>query len=151
MPYTFIDFVSQSDLHYMDGRDDTIVISIRNPNTEPARVAAAFKDKLFLAFDNISRPEPGRVRFSEEMAAEILAFVAKYDGVASRIIVNCMAGETRSAGVAYFLSEKYAVPLTRESEFVSDYVWFLLDHVDSMAQELQQNVVPAAAPALSHA
>lgn len=143
MAYTSIDFVSQSELHYMDGSDDTIVISIRNPHTDPARVAPAFKDKLFLAFDNTDYPSPGLVRFSEAMAEEILAFVTKYEGVASRIVVNCMAGETRSAGVACYLSEKYGVPLTRDTGFRSEYVWFLLDHVDSMAQELQNTKQPA--------
>lgn len=133
--FTSIDFVSQSELHYMDGSDDTVVISIRTPNTDPARVAPAFKDKLFLAFDGNDFESRGMVRFSEPMAEEILAFVGKYEGVARKILVNCMAGETRSAGVACYFADKYNLELSRDTSFRSEYVYFLLDHVDSMAQE----------------
>lgn len=132
MPYQETDFVSQSEMHYMTaGRDDTIVISIRNSgkDSEPARVAPGFKDVLYLAFDNNQHLNHYEIRFSLKHAEEILDFVEKYEGQATRILVNCLAGETRSAAVAYYLSKMFSAPLPadRSLEHMSEWVLHVLE------------------------
>jgi predicted protein tyrosine phosphatase len=139
MPYQEIDFISQSEMHYIrSGREDTIVISIRNSgrDSEPARVAPGFKDVLYMAFDNNRHLNHHEVRFSLKAAEEILDFVAKYEGKATRILVNCLAGETRSAAVAYYLSGKYKVALSehRSLKFMSEWVRHVLEVTDERRQ-----------------
>jgi predicted protein tyrosine phosphatase len=136
MPYTEIDFVSASDISYMDGRADTVVISIRNPKSEPARIRDGFRDVLHLEFDNVERPAPGCVLFMEAHATEILAFVEKHEGAASRILVNCGAGESRSAAVAFYLSMKYDYDLEekRDLGFMLHWVVHILDCTDERRQ-----------------
>lgn len=135
MPYQEIDFISQSEMHYIrEGRNDTIVISIRSSgkDSEPARVAPGFKDVLYMAFDGNRHLNHHEIRFSQKHAEEILDFVAKYEGQATRILVNCLAGQTRSAGVAFYLSEKYSVPLPgdRTLKGMSDWVHHVLESTD---------------------
>jgi predicted protein tyrosine phosphatase len=139
MPFQEIDFISQSEMHYIHkGRDDTIVISIRNSgrDSEPARVAAGFKDVLYMAFDNNRHLSHHEVRFSLKHAEEILDYVAKYEGQATRILVNCLAGESRSAAVASYLSEKYGVPLAadRSLDHRSEWVHHVLEVTDERRQ-----------------
>lgn len=139
MAYQEIDFISQSEMHYIrEGRDDTIVISIRNSgkDSEPARVAPGFKDVLFLAFDGNTHLNHYEIRFSQKHAEQILDFVAKHEGQASHILVNCLAGETRSAGVACFLSDKYSVALAdgRSLKAMSEWVYHVLEVTDERRQ-----------------
>jgi len=130
MPYQEIDFVSQSEMHHLEGRADTIVISIRNPQMPPARVAQEFRDTLFLEFDNVEHLSRHAQRFTRAQAKEILDFVAKHDGQATRIVVNCLMGETRSAAVARFLADKYGVSLAKPTDKSSPWVYKVLEHSD---------------------
>lgn len=150
MPYQEIDFISQSEMHYIrEGRDDTIVISIRNSgkDSEPARVAPGFKDVLFMAFDGNRHLSHHEIRFSLKHAEEILDFVAKHEGTATRILVNCLAGETRSAGVAFYLSQKYGVALSedRSLEFMSDWVVHVLESTEDRRERFPAKAVTSQA------
>lgn len=111
MPYNRIEYMGASAVAHEEGRLDTIVISIRGSRSEPARIQPGFRDVLYLEFDNVESLSSRYLRFSRAQAEEILAFVAKHEAEASRILINCMAGESRSAAVACYLSEAYQVPL----------------------------------------
>ena len=130
MPYTEISFMSYQAVQHEDGRDDTIVISITNPKFLIAKLKPGFKDALFLEFDNTSSLFQHGQRFTLDQADAILSFVAKHEATASRIVVNCMMGESRSAAVAKFLSHKYGVALTQPCDKALDWVSKVLNRVD---------------------
>jgi predicted protein tyrosine phosphatase len=146
MPYSEIDFMGQSDAQYLTGRDDTIVISIRDSHSEPARISKGFKDVLFLEFDNTDVLSHRFIRFSLKPAQNLLDFVAKHEGQATRIVVNCMMGESRSAAVARYLAQKYSVELTKSSEKYSDWVFHVLTRVDERGRlaQARQATVPTS-------
>jgi hypothetical protein len=136
MPYKEIEYLSASDIGYKDGRLDTIVISIRNSHTEPARIKDGFKDVLYLEFDNVEHLSHRGLRFSKSHAEEIFAFVAKHEEAASRILVNCLAGESRSAAVALYLSEKYTLPLAFPDNPLI-WVYHVLERTEELTQRRQ--------------
>jgi len=132
MPYTDIDFMSERDAENLVGRDDTIVISIRSSYAEPAEISKGFKDVLYLAFDSDYRQRAGEVRFSEAHADQVLDFVERYESSTTRIVVNCGAGECRSAAVAHYLSSKYKVELQRSTDYALMFVCYILGTQDRL-------------------
>jgi predicted protein tyrosine phosphatase len=135
MPYNKVEFVSASAVSRIAGRADTIVISIRSSGTTPAHIKSGFKDVLYLEFDNIQFPKEGSIVFSEAHAEQILAFVDKHEASASRILVNCGAGESRSAAVAFYLAQiKYELPLEGELGYMLHRVADVLYWVDEERQ-----------------
>jgi hypothetical protein len=133
MPYQHIDYLSQRAIAGQPGRDDTIVISICSPGTRRAHLEDGFRAVLYLEFDNTEHLSGRLVRFSRAHAEAILAFVEQHEAAASRILVNCMMGESRSAGVACYLSEKYQVPLARPPEHPLRWVIHALNRTAQFA------------------
>ena len=101
--------------------EEHIVISIRNPSSPPANVYQNDKTRtvLHLAFHDIDRmPDEGSAAwyvlggrgnihlFGQEDAHDIAFTVANNDDV-PLVIVNCEAGQSRSAAVAGALAKFY--------------------------------------------
>ena len=93
-----------------------VVISIRDTkklggvsNIKPAsiKIVGNLLDILFLAFDDIEKPERGSTLFTSEQAKQIISFAEKYKEIVSVIICQCVWGRSRSAGVAAALSTIY--------------------------------------------
>ena len=59
------------------------------------------RDVLTLYVDDVVQPTDGAVLFSEEHAAQIIAFIQKNRGV-DTLLVHCYAGQSRSRAVAAF-------------------------------------------------
>jgi predicted protein tyrosine phosphatase len=78
-----------------------VCISILDPRSEPARLSPDFADVLRLYFSDIASPStaPGDVLFDQEHVEAIDSFLARWPNV-DRIVVHCMAGVSRSPGVA---------------------------------------------------
>ena len=53
--------------------------------------------------------------FNEDQAKQIVDFLNKLDNQVDTIYVHCSAGVSRSAGVAFFIAEKYDVPINKQS------------------------------------
>jgi predicted protein tyrosine phosphatase len=78
-----------------------ICISITDPKAPPVQLSPRFADVLHLSFNDIAAPSqtPSDVLFDAEHAHEILTFLRRWPQ-AQRIVVHCMAGMSRSPGVA---------------------------------------------------
>jgi predicted protein tyrosine phosphatase len=82
-----------------------ICISIADPDAEPARLSSRFAAVLRLNFtDIIELGEPSDVLFSQDHARAIREFIGAWPG-ATRIVVHCHAGVSRSPGVALGLCD----------------------------------------------
>lgn len=86
-------------------KEPHIVISIRDPEWEPAKLPAneLRRQTLWLAFHDVQLPTHGMQHMSEEDGLKIVQTVLKHREV-SLVVVNCNAGFSRSPGVAAGLS-----------------------------------------------
>lgn len=97
--------LSREDAERYEPREREICISIADPDAEPARVSSRFAAVLRLHFtDIIEQGEPSDILFSEEHARAIREFVDAWPD-ATRIVVHCQAGVSRSPGVALGLCD----------------------------------------------
>ena len=86
----------------------TIMISVVDPEepTPNIQFENKFVDIFYLKFhDTDSRYSDNYQALSESTALEILVFVKKYVDIIDTIVVHCMAGISRSAGIAAALSD----------------------------------------------
>ena len=89
-----------------------ICISITDPGAPDVALADAFADVLRLEFHDIAAAGTrGEVLFSPEHAQRIREFVGAWPQ-ATRIVVHCTGGASRSPGVALGLCDLHAWPAT---------------------------------------
>lgn len=97
--------LSREDAERYQPREREICVSIADPDAEPAHVSDGFAAVLRLHFtDIIERGEPADVLFSEDHATAIREFIDAWPD-ATRIVVHCNAGVSRSPGVALGLCD----------------------------------------------
>jgi predicted protein tyrosine phosphatase len=97
--------LSREDAERYEPRRREICISIADPDAEPARVSSRFAAVLRLHFtDIIEQGVPSDILFSEDHARAIREFIDAWPD-ATRIIVHCQAGVSRSPGVALGLCD----------------------------------------------
>jgi predicted protein tyrosine phosphatase len=110
MPPEFV-ILSRASAESYEPTGGEVCISICNPDAAPVRLSSAFRDVLRLAFTDIASasPQPFDVLFSHEHAREILEFLERCPDV-ERIVVHCVAGQSRSPAVAMAICELQGWP-----------------------------------------
>ena len=97
--------LSREDAERYVPRGTEICISIADPDAEPAQLSDDFAAILKLHFtDIIEQGDPSDVLFSEDHARAIRNFIDSWPE-ATRIVVHCHAGISRSPGVALGLCD----------------------------------------------
>jgi predicted protein tyrosine phosphatase len=97
--------LSREDAERYEPREREICISIADPDADPAHLSSGFAAVLRLNFtDIIEQGEPSDVLFSEDHARAISEFIDGWPN-ATRIVVHCHAGVSRSPGVALGLCD----------------------------------------------
>lgn len=97
--------LSREDAERYEPRGREICISIADPDADPAQVSKDFAAVLRLNFtDIIEQDDPSDVLFSEDHARAIREFLDSWPE-ATRIVVHCHAGISRSPGVALGLCD----------------------------------------------
>lgn len=85
-----------------------VCISITGPHESPARLSPKFKSVLRLTFSDIAEPtgtqHPWEVLFALEHATHVIEFISRWRNV-DQIVVHCVAGISRSPGVALGICE----------------------------------------------
>ena len=77
-----------------------VCISISDPEAAPARLSPRFAAVLRLHFNDVTEAgAPTDVLFAAEHARAIAQFLERWAG-AGRVVVHCLAGASRSPGVA---------------------------------------------------
>jgi predicted protein tyrosine phosphatase len=86
-----------------------VCISIRDLDDAEATLSARFVAVLRLAFSDIDEPsaDPSEVPFHEDHAKQVTDFVGRWMDV-DRIVVHCLAGQSRSPGIALGLCELFS-------------------------------------------
>ena len=92
-----------------DAREKHIVISIRNPKSDKAKLSEVCKDfrvdSLFIAVDDCDVKGRKGVIFTMEMAKQVWEIVDRYEKDVDLIVINCEAGISRSSAVGAALSK----------------------------------------------
>ena len=97
--------LSREEAERYEPDEKDICISIADPDADPARISSHFAAVLRLNFtDIIELGEPSDVLFSEDHARAIRKFIDAWPH-ATRIVVHCNAGMSRSPGVALGLCD----------------------------------------------
>ena len=97
--------LSREDAERYEPREREICISIADPDADPAHLSSNFAAVLRLNFtDIIAQGDPSDVLFGEDHAQAIRVFVDAWPD-ATRIVVHCHAGMSRSPGVALGLCD----------------------------------------------
>lgn len=97
--------LSREDAERYEPGEREICISIADPDAEPAQLSSGFAAVLRLHFtDIIEQGEPSDVLFSEDHVRAIREFIDAWPD-ATRIVVHCHAGVSRSPGVALGLCD----------------------------------------------
>jgi predicted protein tyrosine phosphatase len=97
--------LSRENAERYEPREREICISIADPDADPAELSRGFAAVLRLSFtDIIERGDPSDVLFSEDHAQAIREFIDAWPD-ATRIVVHCHAGMSRSPGVALGLCD----------------------------------------------
>lgn len=88
--------------------EKTVMISITDPEIDKPNIKHLdkFMDILYLKFSDIDDNVAfGCVQMNDEQALKILRFVQQYYLQIDTLVIHCMAGISRSAGVAAALSD----------------------------------------------
>ena len=104
-----LEFISREEAIRRQPEPKTIVISINNVNDVPAPLRPGWMAVHVVKYNSNERPGPGS--FTREMARDIVNFVTTHEERATKVLIHCFAGESRSATVALALDEKYNLGL----------------------------------------
>ena len=94
-----------------------MVVSITDPDAPPARLDVGFREVLAVAFHDVIEPvrwgETELAPITPAQAHAVVAFLERWhaDADALALLVHCEAGISRSAAVARFAAERYAIPV----------------------------------------
>lgn len=140
-------FASRHHAERVDGRLDTIVISIHDHDSK-ANLRSGFRDVLYLAFDDYDRERDGldasMEPFTPEQADTLKHWLEAYLRAGShyKLLIHCYAGISRSAAVAYWAQRTYSLDLK------TDYpTYYLNRHVlRTLDPTIEPPPIPADAP-----
>jgi predicted protein tyrosine phosphatase len=100
--------LSRTDAEAYDPSGVEVCISISNPQTDPVPLSEKFQDIIRLVFTDIAGPSPlpfDRL-FSPDHAEAVVEFVSRWRHC-DRIVVHCVAGQSRSPAVAMGICEVF--------------------------------------------
>ena len=94
-------------------RTDWAMISITGFNPydvpNPALLHPNWQEVLRVEFDDVSIRGDDLHGITEEQAVQIIAFLGAVQDKVEKVFVHCLAGVSRSAGVAKFIAERYGL------------------------------------------
>jgi predicted protein tyrosine phosphatase len=86
---------------------------------------------LRLEFDDVAIRGDHLHGISEDQARQIIEFLNAVQDKADKIVVHCLAGVSRSAGVAKFIADTYGLDFDDGYDFFNRLVYETLKEVDA--------------------
>jgi predicted protein tyrosine phosphatase len=102
-------FVNQAEAEQARGKDNWVVISVTQPSEPDVPLKPGWRAILRLKFHDTDDENSILSVFSIEQARAVIAFVEEHAARAAGVLVHCHAGVSRSAAIARFIGERYAV------------------------------------------
>lgn len=130
----WVEFCGKVAIERMVPRPGVAVISISGPESDPkvadpARLKPGWDHVLRLQFHDIVEPAEGYVHFTVYHARQIIAFLDQVQDKIEGVIVQCIAGASRSAAVARFVAERYKISLHQPTPLANTHVYNTLKGV----------------------
>lgn len=112
----FIEVQCRAAAENLPGRADWIVISIQDPEQEPAKLQPGWKGILRMRFHDKEDMALARLigswrMFSSEDARTCWSFLTAHASDATGLMVHCTAGLSRSPAMARAIAEHLALPV----------------------------------------
>lgn len=130
-----VSFVDHESAESMVPRADWAMISITgfNPYTvnNEADLHPDWAEVLRLEFDDVSIRGDHLHGITEEQTAQIIAFLDAVQHKVNKVVVHCLAGVSRSAGVAKFIAERYALEFDHTYGLFNQMVYDTLKEVEA--------------------
>jgi predicted protein tyrosine phosphatase len=104
-----VSFVSQAVACSLSPDDRLAVVSVTEPGFGQAPLQAGWRDVLRLSFHDIDIAVVGYLLFAEEQADAVIDWLTGVEDRVDGIVVHCVAGISRSAAVAKFVADRYAI------------------------------------------
>ncbi len=101
---------------------NSVLISIHDRSEPPIVARPGWREVLVLRFHDTDGQQIGLEVFTREQALAILSF-AEHHKDCEELVVHCQMGQSRSAAVAIYLSEKYGVQCFKEQRPVNWESW----------------------------
>lgn len=134
-----VSFVDHATAEEMMPRADWAIISITgfNPYTvnNEADLHPDWAEVLRLEFDDVPIRGDHLHAITEEQAAQIIAFLNAIQHRVDEVFVHCLAGVSRSAGVAKFIADRYGLEFDHTYELFNRLVYDTLKEVDARVQD----------------
>lgn len=114
-------FISQKQIEsILDGWGNWAVISITD--SQPANLSDGWSRTLRLTFDDISASELDHHLMTDAEAFAVVDFVRNLPADTEGILVHCVAGVSRSAAVAKWISGEFRIPFGNYKRY-NQYVY----------------------------
>ena len=128
-------FINQAAAERMMPTAGWAIISITafNPYTmnNEADLHPDWSEVLRLEFDDVSIRGDHLHGITEEQTAQIIAFLDAVQHKVNKVVVHCLAGVSRSAGVAKFIAERYALEFDHTYGLFNQMVYDTLKEVEA--------------------
>ena len=105
-----------------------VLISIHDRSEPPLTPLEGWADVLTLRFHDTDGSQMGLEVFSDAQAREVLQFVDAHRDC-PEVVVHCQMGQSRSAAIALYLSEKYRSPCFKEQSPVTKASWLFYNRL----------------------
>lgn len=96
---------------------------------DPAKLKEGWDAIHRVEVHDIIKAEEGYIHFTKEHAKQLLEFLDGLDCHFVGIIVNCIAGVSRSAAVARYISELYKIKLDKDDSMANILIYNTLKQV----------------------
>ena len=130
-----VSFVDHATAESIVPEPDWAMISITGFNpydvNNQAQLHPHWGEVLRLAFDDVSIRGDDLHGITEEQAAQIIAFLDAVQDKVDKVVVHCLAGVSRSAGVAKFIAERYALEFDHTYGLYNTLVYQTLKEVEA--------------------
>ena len=134
-----VSFVDHATAEGMMPRADWAIISITGfipyaVNNE-ADLHPDWAHVLRLEFDDVSIRGEQFHGITEDQAAQIIAFLNAVQHKVDKVFVHCLAGVSRSAGVAKFIAERYGLEFDHGYGLYNPLVYDTLKEVEAVVRD----------------
>lgn len=127
-------FVPRASIEAINGWKNWAVISITEPNHEQVKLGKGWSHVLRMAFydldperyANLTELEESQAFMTAVEALSIVLFVRELPESIEGVVVQCLAGVSRSAAVARWVAGEFRIPFSKEYDKYNKHVYKLL-------------------------
>ena len=135
-------FTSRGVAESEPARPNWAVISISDVSHGPANLREGWHSVLRLQFYDREEAVLGLRTFDDDMADTVLWFLRSIEDEVDGVLVHCLAGVSRSAGIAKYIADVYGLDFPADYKYFNKLVYHRLKEV--AAHQAALRTMPSA-------